>query len=105
MGPALGRSGSLVTDATPCPPVATTSNQDPTTAAGADLLGLVLGSVGALGVITELTLRVRPEPRARHYEGWSARSWEVGLAGLQRLAWHGAVARRRPAVRPGRDPR
>jgi FAD/FMN-containing dehydrogenase len=31
---------------------------------------------------------VRPEPRARHYEGWSFRSWEAGLAGLQRLARH-----------------
>src|SRR3712207_8513122 len=38
----------------------------PASAAGPDLLGLALGSEGALGVITELTLRVRPEPRARH---------------------------------------
>jgi alkyldihydroxyacetonephosphate synthase len=60
----------------------------PASAAGPDLLGLALGSEGALGVITELTLRVRPEPRARHYEGWSFRSWEAGLAGLQRLARH-----------------
>ncbi|WP_091448072.1 FAD-binding oxidoreductase [Geodermatophilus poikilotrophus] len=60
----------------------------PASAAGPDLLGLALGSEGALGVITELTLRVRPEPRTRHYEGWSFRSWEAGLAGLQRMARH-----------------
>ncbi|MFW3169792.1 FAD-binding oxidoreductase [Geodermatophilus sp. CPCC 206100] len=60
----------------------------PASAAGPDLLGLALGSEGALGVITELRLRVRPRPRAREYEGWSFRSWEAGLAGLQRLARH-----------------
>ncbi|MGY1697233.1 FAD-binding oxidoreductase [Geodermatophilus sp. SYSU D00814] len=60
----------------------------PASAAGPDLLGLALGSEGALGVITELRLRVRPAPRATRYEGWSFRSWADGLAGLQRLARH-----------------
>jgi alkyldihydroxyacetonephosphate synthase len=60
----------------------------PASAAGPDLLGLALGSEGALGVITELRLRVRPRPRSTAYEGWSFRSWAAGLAGLQRLARH-----------------
>jgi alkyldihydroxyacetonephosphate synthase len=60
----------------------------PASAAGPDLLGLALGSEGTLGVITELTLRVRPTPRTTHYEGWSFRSWAGGLAALQRLARH-----------------
>jgi alkyldihydroxyacetonephosphate synthase len=60
----------------------------PASAAGPDLLGLALGSEGALGVITELTLRVRPKARTAEYEGWSFRSWAAGLAGLQRLARH-----------------
>ncbi|WP_448641963.1 FAD-binding oxidoreductase [Geodermatophilus sp. URMC 63] len=60
----------------------------PASAAGPDLLGLALGSEGALGVITELRLRVRPKPRACRYEGWSFRTWADGLAGLQRLARH-----------------
>ncbi|HEV7870365.1 MAG TPA: FAD-binding oxidoreductase [Modestobacter sp.] len=60
----------------------------PASAAGPDLLGLALGSEGTLGIITELRLRVRPRPRATHYEGWSFRSWAAGLATLQRLARH-----------------
>jgi alkyldihydroxyacetonephosphate synthase len=60
----------------------------PASAAGPDLLGLALGSEGTLGVITELTLRVRPRPTASAYEGWSFRSWPAGLAALQRLARH-----------------
>ncbi len=60
----------------------------PASAAGPDLLGLALGSEGALGVITSVTLRVRPKPAASNYEGWSFRTWPAGLAALQRLARH-----------------
>ena len=60
----------------------------PASAAGPDLLGLALGSEGALGVITELRLRVRPLPEATAYEGWAFRTWAAGLAALQRLARH-----------------
>jgi alkyldihydroxyacetonephosphate synthase len=60
----------------------------PATAAGPDLLGLALGSEGTLGIITELTLRVRPKPVSSFYEGWSFRSWAAGLAALQQLARH-----------------
>jgi alkyldihydroxyacetonephosphate synthase len=60
----------------------------PASAAGPDLLGLALGSEGTLGVITEVTLRVRPKPASCAYEGWSFRSWAAGLAALQHLARH-----------------
>jgi alkyldihydroxyacetonephosphate synthase len=39
-------------------------------------------------VVTELRLRVRPQPRTTSHEGWSFRSWAGGLAALQRLARH-----------------
>ncbi|MGY1764573.1 FAD-binding oxidoreductase [Geodermatophilus sp. SYSU D00779] len=85
----IGRFDDLVAGLTLATPSGVLElGSPPASAAGPDLLGLALGSEGALGVITELTLRVRPEPRARHHEGWSFRSWEAGLAGLQRLARH-----------------
>ena len=60
----------------------------PASAAGPDLVGIALGSEGTLGVITEVTLRVRPKPESSAYEGWSFRSWAAGLAALQQLARH-----------------
>jgi alkyldihydroxyacetonephosphate synthase len=55
----------------------------PATAAGPDLRELLIGSEGALGVICEATLRVRPLPSARRYEGWSFRSFEEGWEALR----------------------
>jgi alkyldihydroxyacetonephosphate synthase len=50
----------------------------PASAAGPDLGELVVGSEGVLGVICEATLRVRPVPEMRRYEGWSFRSFAEG---------------------------
>ena len=58
----------------------------PGSAAGPDLRRVVLGSEGTLGVVTEVTLRVRPRPAERHYEGWMLPSWEHGLKALRTLA-------------------
>jgi alkyldihydroxyacetonephosphate synthase len=55
----------------------------PGTAAGPDLRELLVGSEGVLGVICEATLRVRELPVARHYEGWSFRSFEEGCEALR----------------------
>ncbi|HLM27439.1 MAG TPA: FAD-binding oxidoreductase, partial [Thermoleophilaceae bacterium] len=43
----------------------------PASAAGPNLRELIVGSEGVLGVICEATVRVRPAPSARRYEGWS----------------------------------
>jgi alkyldihydroxyacetonephosphate synthase len=51
----------------------------PASAAGPSLRELLVGSEGALGVLSELTLRVRPLPQVRRYEGWSFRSFEAGV--------------------------
>jgi alkyldihydroxyacetonephosphate synthase len=58
----------------------------PATAAGPDLRELLVGSEGVLGVICEATLRVRPAPAARRYEGWSFRDFGEGREALRQMA-------------------
>ena len=55
----------------------------PASAAGPALLELLVGSEGVLGVICEATLRVRPVPEHRRYDGWSFRSFEEGADALR----------------------
>jgi len=66
----------------------------PASAAGPDLRQLFLGSEGTLGVITSVTVRVRPRPGRQRYEGWRFPSFEDGLAAVRRLAQDGPL----PAV-------
>ncbi|MGW2559537.1 FAD-binding oxidoreductase [Streptomyces sp. NPDC001514] len=61
----------------------------PRSAAGPDLRQLILGSEGALGVITSVTVRIRPLPETRIYEGWRFASFEAGAAALRKLAQDG----------------
>jgi alkyldihydroxyacetonephosphate synthase len=58
----------------------------PANAAGPDLRQLFLGSEGAFGVITEVTVRVRPLPEVKRYEGWHWPSFEAGADAMRRLA-------------------
>ncbi len=62
----------------------------PATATGPDLRQLLVGSEGALGVITEVTLRVRPVPAERRYETWSFPTFAAGLQALRALEQAGA---------------
>ncbi|MEC3979603.1 FAD-binding oxidoreductase [Amycolatopsis sp. H20-H5] len=64
----------------------------PASAAGPDLRQLAVGSEGALGVITEVALRVRPKPSASRYEGWVLDGWEAGSAAVRRLAQRHVLA-------------
>ncbi len=64
----------------------------PASAAGPGLLEVALGSEGALGVITELVLRVRKLPAAQHYEAAIAPSFQAGIEGFRALAQAGIPA-------------
>jgi alkyldihydroxyacetonephosphate synthase len=61
----------------------------PRSAAGPDLRQLILGSEGTFGVITSVTVRVRPRPESRVYEGWRFDSFQAGATALRRLAQDG----------------
>ncbi len=63
----------------------------PANAAGPDLRQLVLGSEGAFGVITAVTLRVRRLPAERVYEGWSWPSFAAGAEAMRTLAQSGLL--------------
>ncbi|HEV7751312.1 MAG TPA: FAD-binding oxidoreductase [Baekduia sp.] len=61
----------------------------PGTAAGPDLRQLLLGSEGAFGVITEVTVRVRPIPELVRHEGWRVADLATGVDVLRTLAQRG----------------
>jgi alkyldihydroxyacetonephosphate synthase len=82
-----GRFDALVAGlvvATPVGPV--TLGHAPASAAGPDLRQVFLGSEGAFGVITAVTVRVRPLPTASVYEGWRWPSFDAGTEALRTLA-------------------
>ena len=58
----------------------------PANASGPDLREVFLGSEGAFGVITEVTLRVRPLPEVKVYEGWRWASFADGAEAMRTLA-------------------
>jgi alkyldihydroxyacetonephosphate synthase len=90
-----GRFDSMVVGLTVATPTGTVElGQAPASAAGPDLRQLFLGSEGALGVITSVTLRVRPLPASRRFEGWRFESFQAGTNAVRRLAQDGPL----PAV-------
>jgi alkyldihydroxyacetonephosphate synthase len=68
----------------------------PRWAAGPDLRGLWLGSEGAFGVITEVTLKIVPKPAARRLQAFALPNMRDGLMviqGMLREGWRPAVVR------------
>lgn len=58
----------------------------PASAAGPDLRQLFIGGEGALGVVTEATLRVRHTPAHTRYEGVMFPSYAAGIDAFRRMA-------------------
>jgi len=90
-----GRIDELVAGlrvATPSGDLATSAV--PGTAAGPDLRELLVGSEGTLGIITEVTVRVRPRPVAARYEVWALPDLAAGIETLRELKQAGIA----PAV-------
>jgi alkyldihydroxyacetonephosphate synthase len=63
----------------------------PASAAGPDLRQLVLGSEGAFGVITAVTVGIRPLPEVTEYEGWRVVDFARATDVLRDLAARGAL--------------
>jgi alkyldihydroxyacetonephosphate synthase len=84
-----GRFDELVTAIELTAPVGSIRTLEiPHSAAGPHLRELVLGSEGTLGVITDVTCRVRPAPQERLYEGWIAPDFAAGTEIIRALAQH-----------------
>lgn len=63
----------------------------PANAAGPDLREVVMGSEGAFGVVTAVTVRVRRVPVVNVYETWRWDSFEDGAAAMRTLAQSGVL--------------
>src|SRR5205823_6499442 len=72
----------------------------PASAAGPSMRQMLVGSEGVLGVITEISLRVRPAPRERCYEAVFFESFAGGIEARRALA----LVRRLGGLRAGRSP-
>jgi alkyldihydroxyacetonephosphate synthase len=87
-----GRFDAMVvglTAATPTGPLDLGSS--PANAAGPDLRQLLLGSEGAFGVITSVTVRVRRAPAVTTYDGWRWPSFDAGSDAMRTLAQAGLL--------------
>jgi alkyldihydroxyacetonephosphate synthase len=87
-----GRFDELVTSlrmATPVGELRTPAT--PHSAAGPSVLQIALGSEGTLGVITEVTARVRPAPASSRYEAWMAADFGAGCELVRSLAQDDAL--------------
>lgn len=88
----MGRIDELVVALRVATPRGTlTLGHAPKSAAGPDLRQLFLGSEGAFGITTEVTLRVRPVPTVQRYLGWSFADLGSGLDACRRLRQAGVA--------------
>jgi alkyldihydroxyacetonephosphate synthase len=82
-----GRFDALVSSVRLLAPAGELSTlETPHTAAGPALREVAIGSEGVLGVIPDVTVRVRPAPAAKRYEAWIAESFEAGTEIVRAMA-------------------
>ena len=82
-----GRFDALVSSVRLLAPAGELSTlETPHTAAGPALRELIVGSEGVLGVIPDVTVRVRPVPAVCRYEAWMAESFDAGAEIVRTLA-------------------
>ena len=87
-----GRFDSLVMGLTVATPAGRLDlGSSPANAAGPDLRQWVMGSEGAFGVVTSVTVRVRRVPAVQVYETWRFGSFDEGAAAMRTLAQGGAL--------------
>jgi alkyldihydroxyacetonephosphate synthase len=70
------------------------SRPQPASAAGPDLVQLLLGGEGTLGLITSVDLRIHPKPEAMDFAAYRLPSFRAGLDAMREVLRHGL----RPAV-------
>lgn len=88
-----GRSDDMVESLLVATPEGTLElGRGPSTAAGPDLLGLMLGSEGAFGVITRVGLRVRRLPEHRAYDAVLLPGFAAGVEAFRDAAQSRATA-------------
>lgn len=88
-----GRSDDMVESLLVATPEGTLElGRAPSTAAGPDLLGLMLGSEGAFGVITRVGLRVRRLPEHRVYDALVLPGFAAGVEAFRDAAQSRATA-------------
>lgn len=87
-----GRFDAMVVGLTAATPTGSLDlGSSPANAAGPDLRQLLLGSEGAFGVITSVTVRVRRAPEVTTYEGWRWPSFDAGSDAMRTLAQAGLM--------------
>jgi alkyldihydroxyacetonephosphate synthase len=87
-----GRFDAMVVGLTAATPTGSLDlGSSPANAAGPDLRQLLLGSEGAFGVITSVTVRVRRAPDVTTYEGWRWPSFDAGADAMRTLAQDGLL--------------
>ncbi|MDR7253222.1 alkyldihydroxyacetonephosphate synthase [Nocardioides sp. BE266] len=87
-----GRFDAMVVRLTAATPTGSLDlGSSPANAAGPDLRQLLLGSEGAFGVITSVTVRVRRVPEVTSYEGWRWPSFDAGSDAMRTLAQAGLL--------------